>query len=454
MAVPVVVGLEAVEIHHQHRQLAGAAARVRIDAVDQLAEVALEGAVVPQPGERIGLGAVAQGLVRIGVVERDRRLGGEELDELEVAVAEVDLAAAHARHVQHAQDMAVGHQRDDGDRLGLRRRARDLERPGIVERVVGQDRLPVIDRPPHQAAAERDVVAADLLRMPLAGEHRDHLALRVIGPVDREVVVGHDVPEPVGDRLEDAGLVEGEEPLVDLEQPSLRVGASRQLGGLGHQLLVGLRVGHRLRGVAGEDPHRLEVVVGEAVEPELRQDDHAERLALVEHRDEEHRLGDVVGALDRLAARIVEGVVDEERLPVLRHPSGEALADGHPQERLGILGLPVEHLAREGDRIAHAALPVDAVDPDVVVVGQGAGLGHDRLADRPHVGQPVEARGEILDRPHARRAFGGRPVQASVLDGDRRLVGEGLDERDLVVRPRAVGVVVEADHPDRAAAVP
>ena len=124
---------------------------------------------------------------------------------------------------------------------------------------------------------------------------------------------------------------------------------------------------------------------------------------LVEHRHDEHRLGDVVGALDRLAARVVEGVVDEERLAVLGHPAGEPLADGHPQRRHGVRGVAVQHRAREGDRVAQAALAVNAIDADVVVIGQRAGLRDDRLADGADVRQPVEARREVLDGAHAGR---------------------------------------------------
>ena len=71
-----------------------------------------------------------------------------------------------------------------------------------------------------------------------------------------------------------------------------------------------------------------------------------------------------------LPALVVERVVDEQRLAVLGDPAGEALADLDAQQRLRLVRVAVEHLARERDRVAHAALPVDAVDADVVVVGQ------------------------------------------------------------------------------------
>ena len=94
--------------------------------------------------------------------------------------------------------------------------------------------------------------------------------------------------------------------------------------------------------------------------------------------------------------------------------------------------------------------PVHRIDPDVVVLGQGAGLGDDRIGDGLHVGQPVEAGREILDRPHAGRLVGHGPIQPCVGDGHCGLVGERLRQPQLVVRPLAVARVIEADDAHRA----
>ena len=237
-----------------------------------------------------------------------------------------------------------------------------------------------------------------------------------------------------------------QEALVDLEQSPLGVGAARELARLVDELLVARGVGHRLRRVAGEDRDRLEVVIGEPVESELAEDDDAERAALVEHRHDEHRLRNVLGAVNRLAALVVECVVDQQRLAVLGHPSGEALSDRHTESLDRVLGIALEHLAGEGDRLADIAFPVHAVDPDVVEIRQWRRLGHDRLRDGGHVGQAIETRGQVLDRAHARRLRRHGPIQPRVLDGDRGLVGKRLDQRDLLLGPVALGTVVEAEQ--------
>ena len=85
MAVPVVVGLERVEVEHQQAE--------RLLALDQQPELALEGAVVAQPGQRVVLGLGHDRAVRLGVPQRDRGLAREQLDELELVLREVRLAA-------------------------------------------------------------------------------------------------------------------------------------------------------------------------------------------------------------------------------------------------------------------------------------------------------------------------------------------------------------------------
>ena len=69
--VPVGVGLEAVEVHHQYRQPWAACPTLLSDLLDDPREVALEGAVIAKPREGIGLGALADGMVLIGVSQRD-----------------------------------------------------------------------------------------------------------------------------------------------------------------------------------------------------------------------------------------------------------------------------------------------------------------------------------------------------------------------------------------------
>ena len=80
-------------------------------------------------------------------------------------------------------------------------------------------------------------------------------------------------------------------------------------------------VGHRLRGVAGEDGHRLQVVVAELVVAQLRQGDHAHRSALEQHRHHQHRLLDVIGPLDGVPAHVVQRVVGPGSARHARPPS-------------------------------------------------------------------------------------------------------------------------------------
>ena len=223
MAVPVVVGLEGVEVHHQHRQAPGLGGRARRRSLDLPAELQLEGTVVAEPGERIGLGSLAHGVMRIRVAQRDRCLRGEQLDELEVALAEEDLRAADARDVERAEHLAVRDERHDHDGLRVRRRPRDLQRTRVVQGVVGQDRLGMLDRPPHQPSAERDHVAADLLGVSLAGEDR-HPSRRARDRSGRSTGCrSHHLAQAVRDRLEHVRLVErAEQALVRHQQTALR----------------------------------------------------------------------------------------------------------------------------------------------------------------------------------------------------------------------------------------
>ena len=305
----------------------------------------------------------------------------------------------------------------------------------------------MLDRPAHQAAPERHDVAHHLLSVPLPGEDRRHGLALVVGSVDGQVVVVHHGPQAVGDRFEHVLLVErGEQALVDLQQSPLGLRLPRQFGRLAFQSGVGPGVGDRLRGIAGEDEHRLQVVGAELVLAQLGEADDPDRAALEEHRDHEHRLLDVIGAFDGVPALVVESVVDEQRLAVLRDPSGErALAD-RDLESLAEIALAEQPIGVR-HRLAEARIPVDRVDPDVVIGGQCACLGHDRVGDGLHIGQSIQSGGKILDGPHASGLVGDRPIQARIADGDGCLVGEGLGKRELVIRPFTVMRVVETDHP-------
>ena len=184
----------------------------------------------------------------------------------------------------------------------------------------------------------------------------------------------------------------------------------------------------------------------ETVAAELGQDDHPFDPVVVRHRDEKHRLGSV-GRADQHPPGIGLHIADHERLVVLRDPTGEALADLAP-ELVDRHILDAHEHALEGDRLADLRRVVDPVDPDVVVVDEAAGLGHDRRGDALDVLDPVEPGPEVLDRPETGRQVDGRLVQPGVLDGRRHLIGECGRELELLGRPLSAGLVVEDEQTD------
>ena len=194
-----------------------------------------------------------------------------------------------------------------------------------------------------------------------------------------------------------------------------------------------------LGGVAGEDREGRLVVGPEAIPAKPGNDDHALDPAGVGDRDEQHRLRSV-DRPDHHPARIAVRLRHEQGLVVLGDPAGQALADP-AAKHLGPNVGDAHERALEGDRLAHPALVVDPVDPDVVEVDQVARLGHDRLADRANIVQAVEPAAEGLDRAQAGRQVMRLGSQPGV--GDRRgdLVGECLGQLDLdrPARPACAG---------------
>src|SRR5207253_2260743 len=71
--------LEVVEVEHDQAE--------RVMGVDAPTEPVLERAVVQERGEVVGLGPDLDGAVDFGVLERDRDLRREQLDELELLLA-------------------------------------------------------------------------------------------------------------------------------------------------------------------------------------------------------------------------------------------------------------------------------------------------------------------------------------------------------------------------------
>ena len=113
---------------------------------------------------------------------------------------------------------------------------------------------------------------------------------------------------------------------VMLEQLALAADLLLERGRLLAQALGRVGVGHRLRGEARVDLEEAQVVGAELAQAELREHEHAEDLVLEQHRREEHRFVEVVlGARDRLGARVGRRVVEALGDPVLGDPAGDAL---------------------------------------------------------------------------------------------------------------------------------
>ena len=445
MPVPVVVALEPVEIHHQHGHRP-VARRTEVPV-----ELALERAVVPEPRQRVVLGLDLDLVVRLRVAERDRRLGGEELRELELVLAVVGLVAAHPADVEGAQHLALRHERDDDHRLRLERRARDLDRAIVEMGIVGEHRLAMVDRPARQPSAERSLVAEDQLREAIAGDDRAANASLLVDPIDRERVVRDHGLQGVRDHLEDARRVEGrQEPLVDRHQPALADELVLELHLLRAELLQALGVDERLRGGTGEDAEGGLVVRPEPVPTQARRDHDAPDAALVHHRHREHGLRAEVLAEDQ-AARVGMGIADEHRLTVLGDPAGDAVTDANPEQLRLRVHTPHER-ALERDRLAPAGVVVHAVDAEGVVRDERARLRDDRLADAPHVldrGQPGR---QVLDGTQPRCEILHRGHELRVADGRRDRVAEAPGQRRLVVGPVVRACVVQDEECERLAA--
>ena len=303
-------------------------------------------------------------------------------------------------------------------RLRLLRRARDLHRPGVEVRIVGQHRLAVADRPAGDACVQRALVREDHVREPVAGNDRLADPGVAVHPVDRERVVGDHRLERVRDHLQHAAGVErGEEPLVHLQEAALALQPMAKLLLLPTDLAEGLGVDERLCRVAGEDLQDPLVVLGVLVVAPLGQDDDPQHTLLVGHRHEEHGLRPAAPA--HLDPTPVRGhVAQPDRGVAERDPPGEPLADPHPQTVEGRRPDILE-LALERDGLAGLRDVVNSVDTDRVVADELVRLGHDRLADALDLLDPVEARGQLLDRSQTGRALAHRLEQAGIGDGDR-----------------------------------
>ena len=237
VAVGVVEDFERVEVHHQQGE--------RSAGLDHARQVALEGSVVPQAGERVEVGACRDRHVGFRILKSDRRLAGEEFAEFELVLAEMCLGPADSRQVEAADDLAADAERhhDDvvrdarvpgatrslGDFCGpLAQRSQRIaglraNRKHVVSDVVGADGVAAPDHPARQSlvvgVSHRFGIACTV---GTARQDRHDATRCAFAAIDGQAVVVDDCADRFGDLLKDAPRLErGDELLADVEEPLL-----------------------------------------------------------------------------------------------------------------------------------------------------------------------------------------------------------------------------------------
>ncbi len=372
----VVDAAEVVEVEHDQPE--GRAVS------DGALELVLERRVVQEPGQAVGLGADLDGPVDLGVLERDRDLGREQLDQVELLRRE-GVADAEALHRQDADRARPTAQRHDDEAAVHRRivrvRAAEMVDPRVVSLVVDVDRLVVVHDPRRDAGLARlpwlhVVIGVDAAR----GQRR--LSSPVTGSRTSIATLSHAMSPPRRSVMPSRTARPSSVVRIDSVIWSSARWLSELLlerGRLLAQPLGGVGVGHRLGGEARIDHQEAKVVIAELVETELREDEDADDVVLEHHRREEHRFLEIVlGPGDRVGTRIRARVRQVLRDAVLGHPAGDPLADLDP-ELFGRLVDVLADLPAEGDR--DQVLAVAPVHANVVVVDQLPQLGPDSEPD-------------------------------------------------------------------------
>ena len=238
MAEGVVDDLEVVEVEEQHdRDQPGGVGRL-----EALGHALGEERPVGEPGQGVVVGLVlelllesrqrAERLLQLAVLERDGRMAGERLEQLEIVGVERAEVAQAVRDEDRSDQARLADERrvhrvaeatspSSDDVLGspwatrkARRSATHCTSFGIVER--GPDRLHHVDRLARPDARPQDVLALDL------GQERD---LGDLGPEHLASVVeqGHEGPVHLRAALQDpGGLVQHLEAFVLLALRDVR----------------------------------------------------------------------------------------------------------------------------------------------------------------------------------------------------------------------------------------
>ena len=378
------------------------------------------------------------------VLDGHRRLAAErpeEVHHLRRELPRLPLGDGEA-----ADQTMVVEQRNADERARARRQQHVAERAAVRARrrhVGNLDRLQGDGHAPGHAFTTTD-------RRPAGDRH--HLLGEVVGGAEdeglRALVVLVDrarlgAGELVGagdDRPKHRLQVQGRaERLADLAERGELVDGSRERVGAGLQLGEEPRVLDGDRRLVGEGRQQVDLAVGEGLNLEPADEDHADHHPLAHHRDREDRavhlravlvvgptvlgigldVGDVHGAtLEDGAAR--------RRAPVATDRM--ARQELEPLARMPVAGHDAVHFVAQ--LVDHAALgaaqPRRALDQRVEHGLQVEPRAADQLED-------LAGRGLLL-QGHPELAVAGLQLgeQADVLDRDDRLLGEGLQQRDLL----------------------
>ena len=152
-------------------------------------------------------------------------------------------------------------------------------------------------------------------------------------------------------------------------------------------------------------------------------------------------------------------VVDVDAAMLDRRATGDRIPGQRDFDGIDASRRPFEHVAEGADRGGAAEhVAVDPKQRDVGRAAEARGGANDRLEDRLDVGRRAGDRAQDLARrrPLLQRL---REVgvarlelreQPHVLDGDDRLVGEGLEQLDVLVREHLGRAAADRDDSDEA----
>ena len=226
VAVDVVDSLEVVEV--EHHECDGAV--LRGGSNDLSPEALVECPVVPETGQRIRLRLELEAGTHLGVVESEGRRIAESHGELELVLGE--LPQSDSVDVERALDAAAGDERYGYERLRIGRGAFDESNAWVEIGTVREDWLAVLDGPSRDALSEAERLVRDhFVGVLPAGEDAGQLARHFVGLVEREVVVGNEVADGVGDALEERieGLLR-EDVMEDIGQSAVRLDEGERVG--------------------------------------------------------------------------------------------------------------------------------------------------------------------------------------------------------------------------------